>query len=94
MTQTMSYVGQLWHYLERNRERLNDTSILCGDFNSNTQWDKPRGLWSHSKCVDVLADHGIMSLYHHRHKEAQGQETRPTFYLYQSALIRTHAPKP
>lgn len=81
---SMSYVGQFWHYLQANRERLNETSILIGDFNSNTIWDKPRGLWSHSICVADLADREIVSLYHKVHNECQGQETRPTFYLHRN----------
>ena len=59
-----SYVGQLWQYLKLNRGRLTNATILCSDFNSNKQWDKPRGLWSHSKCVADLSNLGIFSLYH------------------------------
>jgi exonuclease III len=76
-----SYVGQLWQYLQLNRERLNETTVLCGDFNSNTQWDKPRGQWSHSKCVAELSELRIVSIYHRQENEPQGDEKRPTFFL-------------
>lgn len=76
-----SYVGQVWNYLELNRSRFDGDTILCGDFNSNTIWDRPNRYWSHSKCVAVLAELGMSSLYHHFHCETQGQETRPTFFM-------------
>jgi exonuclease III len=77
-----SYVGQLGKYLELNRERLNAATILCGDFNANTILDKPRGQWSHSRCVAQLAELGIVSLYHRLHIEEHGTETQPTFFMY------------
>jgi exonuclease III len=85
-----SYVGQLWQYLKLNQKRLNSATIFCGDFNSNKQWDKPRGLWSHSKCVADFSDLGIVSLYHEFQAEAQGEETRPTFYLHRNKLKPFH----
>jgi exonuclease III len=85
-----SYVGQLWQYLQLNRQRLRDPTILCGDFNSNTQWDKPKQHWSHSQCVDELRELGILSLYHQLHDERQGEEKSPTFFLQRNLLKPFH----
>lgn len=58
-------------------------TVLLGDFNSNTIWDAehPAGR-SHSALVEYLATRGLVSAYHSRYAEAQGEETRPTFFLY------------
>lgn len=79
-----SYIGQFWHYWQHHAGRFNRHSILCGDFNSNSIWDRPRRAWNHSECVAVLSRAGFRSLYHAASDEAQGQETRPTFYLHRN----------
>src|SRR5436190_14031267 len=60
-----SYVTQIWkaihhyEYFIQNRE-----TILIGDFNSNTIWDKPRREGNHSTVVKKLEAKGIHSIYH------------------------------
>jgi exonuclease III len=76
-----SYIGQFWHYLQVNQAEFSHNTIVCGDFNSNTRWDKPRSIWSHSKCVAELEALGLVSLYHQLNGEAQGEEQTPTFFL-------------
>jgi endonuclease/exonuclease/phosphatase family metal-dependent hydrolase len=78
------YIGQFWHYWQHHAARFDRRSILCGDFNSNAIWDRPRRAWNHSKCVAVLEARGFRSLYHAASKEDQGKETRPTFYLHRN----------
>ena len=58
-------------------------AVLLGDFNSNAIWDDehPTGR-SHSALVRYLGEMGLVSAYHSRYSEAQGHETRPTFFLY------------
>lgn len=80
-----SYIGQFWHYWQEHERRFDRNAILCGDFNSNAIWDKPRRAWNHSECVAVLGRAGFRSLYHAGCGEAQGAETRPTFYLHRNA---------
>ena len=61
--------------------------VVMGDFNSNKQWDgKPgRGKRNHSAVVQMLAEAGLCSAYHHIQKEAQGEESIPTFFLHRHA---------
>ena len=56
-------------------------TVLLGDFNSNVIWDwkRPR---NHSALVSMLAQLGLVSAYHHFFGEAQGQETRSTYYFH------------
>ena len=56
--------------------------ILCGDFNSNKLWDDHRKTGNHSAVVSLLEKRGLLSAYHHFFSEAQGQETRPTYYFW------------
>jgi len=79
---TFQYIGQLWKYLQINKDRLaEDHSVICGDFNSNVIWDKWDRWWNHSDVVKELGELGILSLYHELTGEEQGKETAPTLYL-------------
>ncbi|MEO7049872.1 MAG: hypothetical protein ABI091_31500, partial [Ferruginibacter sp.] len=54
-----------------------------GDFNSNTIWDyKKSRLGTHTAVVNQLENKRIFSAYHLYHKQAQGREKHPTFYMY------------
>lgn len=60
------YVGQIWKALRHYDELLNQPpSVLSGDFNSNTIWDKPRREGNHSTVVSLLEKRNIHSSYHH-----------------------------
>lgn len=77
------YVGQLWKYLQINRERLKEC-IIIGDFNSNAIWDEWDRWWNHSDVVRELREIGIESFYHAFSGEKQGCETRHTLYMYRN----------
>ncbi|MFN9075790.1 MAG: endonuclease/exonuclease/phosphatase family protein [Hyphomonadaceae bacterium] len=79
-----SYIGQFWHYFQLNRSQFGMKTLICGDFNSNSRWDKPRRLWNHTRCVSELESLGYKSLYHQLTGESQGAETQPTFYLHRN----------
>jgi hypothetical protein len=77
------YITQLWkaiHYYDENLTNI--PSILAGDFNSNTIWDKPRRAGNHSDVVKWLEEKGIHSTYHLHYKQEQGKEKHPTLYMY------------
>jgi exodeoxyribonuclease III len=77
------YVEQVWkaiHYY--NRRIKNKQTMLVGDFNSNTIWDRKYRIGNHSHVVKKLGRKGISSCYHLHHKQEQGKEQHPTFYLY------------
>ncbi|WP_162427154.1 endonuclease/exonuclease/phosphatase family protein [Pontibacter pudoricolor] len=74
------YIGQLWKYLQVNKDKLN-TTIVAGDFNSSAIWDQWDRWWNHSDVVNELEKLGITSLYHKFTGEEQGKETSPTLYF-------------
>lgn len=84
------YIGQFWRYLQLHKTRLQENLLICGDFNSNSIWDKRGRDWNHSRCVEELADCGFDSLYHLTRNERQGQETSPTFFLHRNTAKPYH----
>ena len=77
------YVEQVWkaiHHYDKKLSKKN--TILIGDFNSNTIWDRKYRVGNHSHVVDRLQKKGIASCYHLYHKQVQGKEAQPTYYLY------------
>ena len=77
------YVGQIWKALNYYDDLLkNKKTILIGDFNSNTIWDKPRREGNHSTVVRLLKSKGIHSTYHKFFKQTQGKEEHNTLFMY------------
>jgi hypothetical protein len=78
-----SYVGQLHLALEAYGPFIRACdSVLMGDFNSSTVFDRKHRANTHSALVERLAADAFVSLYHHRSGDAHGRERRPTWYLY------------
>ncbi|MES1181200.1 MAG: endonuclease/exonuclease/phosphatase family protein [Flavobacterium sp.] len=75
------YVEQVWKALHHYKLSKKNT-ILAGDFNSNTIWDRKYRIGNHSHVVDHLQKKGITSCYHLHHNQLQGREEHPTHYLY------------
>lgn len=77
------YVGQVWKAINFYQHQIKTTNtLLIGDFNSNTIWDKPRRAGNHTTIVDILAEKGIASVYHTYYDQSQGKEKHPTLFLY------------
>jgi len=77
------YVEQVWKAIRHYDKKLkNKQTMLIGDFNSNTIWDRKYREGNHSNVVKRLEEKGIFSCYHLHHKQVQGKEQHPTFYLY------------
>jgi exonuclease III len=77
------YVEQVWKAIHHYDKKLKKKqTILAGDFNSNTIWDRKYRAGNHSNVVKRLEKKGIRSCYHLYYKQEQGKEEHPTFYLY------------
>jgi len=76
------YVTQVWKAIRYYEALLSDRTVLIGDFNSNTIWDRPRREGNHSAVVSMLESKKITSAYHQFHNQIQGKESHPTLYLY------------
>jgi len=78
-----AYVTQVWkaiNYYQKLIKRTN--TILAGDFNSNSIWDRPRRIGNHSDVVSFLAKKKIFSTYHTFSEQTHGKETHPTQFMY------------
>jgi exodeoxyribonuclease-3 len=76
------YIEQVWKAIHFYEKQLNRNTLLMGDFNSNTIWDKQHRQGSHSSVVKKLSEKGIQSVYHSFYKQEQGKEQHPTFFTY------------
>ncbi len=77
------YVEQVWKALHHYKRTIKSRqTILMGDFNSNTIWDRKYRAGNHSNVVAHLEKKGIVSCYHLHYNQIQGKEEDPTFYLY------------
>lgn len=77
------YIGQVWKAMNFYAGLLrNKKTILVGDFNSNTIWDKPRKEGNHSTVVKFLETRGIHSTYHKFFSQNQGKEKHNTLFMY------------
>jgi exonuclease III len=77
------YVTQVWKAINYYEDLIRETkTILIGDFNSNTIWDKPRREGNHTTVVNQLETKKIYSTYHKYFNQIQGKEEHPTLYLY------------
>src|ERR1035438_9616615 len=55
-------------------------TVILGDFNSNTMWDREHPGASHTDLVKRLDNLGLVSAYHSHFSEKHGQETLPTYF--------------
>ena len=77
------YVTQVWKAIHYYEDLIKENkTILIGDFNSNTIWDRPRREGNHTTVVNKLGSKKILSTYHQYYNQIQGKEEHPTLYLY------------
>ncbi|WP_200859593.1 endonuclease/exonuclease/phosphatase family protein [Sphingobacterium paucimobilis] len=85
---TFGYIGQLWKYLQLNKNIEN--TLIVGDLNSNKIWDRWDRWWNHTDVLNILDKSGIVSMYHHLTGEEQGEETKKTFFLQRNPAKAYH----
>ncbi len=77
------YITQVWKAIHYYDSLLLDSkTLLIGDFNSNSIWDKPKRKGNHSTVVSVLEKKKIFSTYHKFYNMKQGEEKHPTLFMY------------
>ena len=77
------YITQVWKAINYYDSLLiNFPTVLIGDFNSNTIWDKKHKMGNHSSVVQQLEKRRIYSTYHYYYNQIQGTEEHPTFYMH------------
>lgn len=78
-----AYVAQVWKAIHKYAGRIRSSNtLLAGDFNSNTIFDRKYRVGNHSHVVDTLAARGIHSVYHRHHNQEHGKEAIPTQFMY------------
>ena len=77
-----NYIGQVYEAFTKNPDWLSvPDTVVAGDFNSNTVWDRARPLGNQTAVVKILEARGIVSAYHKFYAERQGEETLHTLFF-------------
>lgn len=83
------YVEMIHDYFDANTDLFDENLIMCGDFNSNSIWDREHktkddnGKDKNQTNLNIkLNNKGLYSAYHDLNNKKQGKETESTFYLY------------
>lgn len=81
-----NHIEDIYVYLQIHKEKLKniDNILICGDFNSNSRWDKKHKRRTHSAVVKELESLNLYSCYHYINNDEQGKESEPTFYMYRN----------
>lgn len=87
------YIRQIHQLIDRlEKDRDFGSTVIVGDFNSNTIWDKEHGERSHSKAVERLKALGITSSFHTSASMEHGSENQsaPTIYFRKNRTLPYH----
>ena len=76
------YIEEYYIYQSINMLHYDLNTIIIGDFNSNSIWDKQHFERNHTAVAKELERKGLQSIYHFKYNENQGEESIDTFYLY------------
>lgn len=77
----LKYVRVTHEIVDRHSGFLSSApSLLMGDFNSNTAWDKEHSGRNHSLLVNKLQVLGLQSVYHQGERVAHGAESTATYF--------------
>ena len=84
------YIEEYYVYHQIHKKKYTDKTIVIGDFNSNSIWDKEHKERNHTEVVKQLQEIGLVSAYHYWNNEKQGCETTSTFYLHRNTTKGFH----
>lgn len=90
---SLRYIRQVHLLIDRlEQEDVSGGTVIIGDFNSNTIWDKEHGDRSHSRAVERLKALGVSSSYHLNTNVEQGSENQiaPTIYFRKNRALPYH----
>ncbi|WP_231377442.1 endonuclease/exonuclease/phosphatase family protein [Arthrobacter sp. 162MFSha1.1] len=77
----LKYVRVTHEIVSRHADFLTSApSLIIGDFNSNTVWDREHPGRNHSMLVERLQGLGLQSVYHRANGDAHGAETSKTYF--------------
>lgn len=79
------YYEELQGWIEAVFERIDSKTVIIGDLNSSVVFDRkyPRKPGrSFGDVIVMLESKGLLPMWHHHHREEQGSETAPTFFLH------------
>lgn len=83
------YVEMIHDFFDDNHSLFDERLIMCGDFNSNSIWDKEHktkdkdgNAKDQTNLNRKLESCNLISVYHKLNDEKQGKESQNTFYLY------------
>lgn len=76
------YIEEYYVYHQIHKNNFSKRTIVIGDFNSNSIWDKDHKDRGHSEVVRQMQKIGLVSAYHYARKEEQGSEKTATFYMH------------
>jgi exonuclease III len=80
-----SYVGQLYQAVQTYGDFIRQReTVILGDWNSNAIWDHERAVSNHTAVIKLLAEVGLISVYHEYFDEEHGREQQNTFFLHRS----------
>lgn len=79
------YCEELQDWVETVSDKLSQDTVIIGDLNSNVSLD-PKHIRktgkSYGKVLSLIEPIGLTDIWIYYHKEKQGKESVPTFYLY------------
>lgn len=79
------YCEELYDWVEDVYSHLDEETVIIGDLNSNVTLDAKhlrRSGKSFARVIEMLEAKGLWPMWHHHHRQRQGEEKTPTFYLY------------
>lgn len=90
-TNNLDYSTQIWSAIKHYQEFIESKeSVIAGDFNTSSVFDKPNKESNHSNLVKKFQEMGIESVFHHFLSETQGEETKPTLYFLRKKEQKFH----